>query len=80
MGSCSSSDTRDVGVGESDRRGSLLGMMAKFMLGTSQGPAEIDGLYLANKVILKALSMVPVTVFRLTRITAAGLNHPVEPP
>ena len=62
MVSCSSSDTRDIGVGKSDRRGPLLEVMAKFMLETSQGPAERDGLYVADKVILKALCMVPVTI------------------
>ena len=57
-----------------------MGVMAKFMLGTPQGPAERDVLYVANKVILKALSMVPVTVLWLTCIAAAGLNYSVEPP
>ena len=30
------------------------------------GPVEGDGLYVANKVILKVLCIVPVTVFQLT--------------
>ena len=68
--SCSSSDTRDVGVGKSDRLGQLVqsncSVDGKSMPITSQNWAERYGLYVANKVILKALCMAPVTVLWLT--------------